>query len=128
MQAVLRVATVALFLSLTLLAGDGSGSAAPHPAVHVEAAPIPLTGYDWTNMSPSGGPSGTIVNMAMVYHSSADRMVVFGGADFPGHGSNTTRAYHDESHTRTDPNPATHPHRGWPGRAPPDNRAPRLTH
>src|SRR2546428_4488329 len=108
MQAVLRVATVALFLSLTLLAGDGSGSAAPHPAVHVEAAPIPLTGYDWTNMSPSGGPSGTIVNMAMVYDSSADRMVVFGGAAFPGHGSNTTLGFDYESDTRTYPDPETH--------------------
>src|SRR5947209_8580584 len=126
MRAVLRVATVAVFLSLILLAGDGSGSAAPHPAVHVEAAPIPLTGYDWTNMSPSGGPSGTIVNMAMVYDSSADRMVVFGGTDFRGHGSNTTWAYDYESNTWTDRNPETHPHGGWLDRAAYDSWAHRM--
>src|SRR5438445_306767 len=126
MRAVLRVATVAVFLSLTLLAGDGSGSAAPHPAIHVEAAPIPLTGSDWTNMSPSGGPPGTIVNMAMVYDSSADRMVVFGGTDFKGHGSNTTWAYDYESNTWTDRNPETHPHGGWLDRAAYDSWAHRM--
>src|SRR2546427_12900446 len=99
MQAVLRVATVAVFLSLTLLAGDGSGSAAPHPAVHVEAAPIPLTGSDWTNMSPSGGPSGTHPNMAMGYDSSAGRLGEFGGGDVQRHGNKNERGGGDEADT-----------------------------
>src|SRR5438552_3570654 len=68
-------------------------------------------------MSPSGGPAGTIVNMAMVYDSAADRMVVFGGTDFQGHGSDTTWAYDFESNTWTDRNPETHPHAGWLDRA-----------
>src|SRR5437879_13720167 len=126
MRAVLRVATVAVFLSLILLAGDGSGSAAPHPAVHVEAAPIPLTGSDWTNMSPSGGPSGTIVNMAMVYDSSADRMVVFGGTDFQGQGCDKTRAYECGAKTWNERNPGTHPTAGWLDRAAYDHWAHRV--
>src|SRR2546422_11368843 len=108
MQAVLRVATVAVFLSLTLLAGDGSGSAAPHPAVHVEAAPIPLTGSDWTNMSPSDAPAGYL-NMAMVYDSDADRMVAYGGWDGTDDFSNETWAYDFESNTWTNLHPVGRP-------------------
>jgi len=108
MQAVLRVATVAVFLSLTLLAGDGSGSAAPHPAVHVEAAPIPLTGSDWTNMSPSDAPAGYL-NMAMVYDSDADRMIAYGGYVGNDDFSNETWAYDFESNTWTNLHPAGHP-------------------
>jgi len=77
-------------------------------------------------MSPSGGPSGTIVNMAMVYDSSADRMVVFGGTDFQGHGSDKTWAYDYESNTWTDRNPGTHPHAGWLDRAAYDSWAHRM--
>ena len=114
MQAVLRVATVAVFLSLTLLAGDGSGAAASHTAVRVEAAPIPLTGSDWTNMSPAGAPAGTLVNMAMAYDSAADRMVVFGGYDFGGGpGSDKTWTYDFESNIWTNRNPRVHPPAGW---------------
>ncbi|HKW42909.1 MAG TPA: kelch repeat-containing protein, partial [Thermoplasmata archaeon] len=68
-------------------------------------------------MTPTGGPQGVLVNMAMVYDSNADRMVVFGGYDYLGSGSDKTWAYDFESNTWTNRNPAVHPPKGWLDRA-----------
>lgn len=116
MRATLAVAVVVL--SVIGLVGVAQGESPPG-AMAIRGSPlaVPLLDADWTNMSPSGGPAGTIVNMAMVYDSAADRMVVFGGTDFRGNGSNKTWAYDYESNTWTDRNPATHPHAGWLDRA-----------
>ncbi len=125
MRGLFLAATVAVLLSAGALAGDFAGTASARGAVMPDSVPFG-SGYDWTNMSPSGGPAGTIVNMAMVYDSSADRMVVFGGTDFQGHGSDTTWAYDFESNTWTDRNPETHPHAGWLDRAAYDSWAHRM--
>ena len=123
MRGLLLAATVAVLLSVGSLAGDFSGIASARGAVRPVSLPIPTSAYDWTNMRPSGGPAGTIVNMAMVYDSAADRMVVFGGTAFQGKGSNKTWAYDYESNTWTDRNPETHPHAGWLDRAAYDSAA-----
>ena len=84
-----------------------------------------MGGSDWTNMNPGTAPSAS-VNMAMVYDSSADRIIVFGGYDGSPQGSDRTWAYDFESNTWTDLAPAVHPPAGWLDRAAYDRWAERM--
>src|SRR5205809_3059795 len=111
---VLRGSSTIVFLALLLLIPGPSVSAGAPPIVRGHASP--MGGSDWTNMNPGTAPSAS-VNRAMVYDSSADRMIVFGGYDGSPQGSDRTWAYDFESNTWTDLAPAVHPPAGWLDRA-----------
>src|SRR5437773_2227126 len=111
---VLRGSSTIVILALLLLLPGPSVSAGVPPIVRGHASP--MGGSDWTNMNPGTAPSAS-VNMAMVYDSSADRMIVFGGYDGSPQGSDRTWAYDFESNTWTDLAPAVHPPAGWLDRA-----------
>src|SRR5436189_151244 len=110
----LRGSSTIVFLAFLLLIPGPSVSAGIPPIARGHASP--MGGSDWTNMNPGTAPSAS-VNMAMVYDSSADRIIVFGGYDGSPQGSDRTWAYDFESNTWTDLAPAVHPPAGWLDRA-----------
>src|SRR5438132_6502398 len=119
----LRGSSTIVFLAFLLLIPGPSVSAGVPPIARGHASP--MGGSDWTNMNPGTAPSAS-VNMAMVYDSSADRIIVFGGYDGSPQGSDRTWAYDFESNTWTDLAPAVHPPAGWLDRAAYDRWAERM--
>src|SRR5438874_22449 len=119
----LRGSSTIVFLAFLLLLPGPSVSAGVPPIARGHASP--MGGSDWTNMNPGTAPSAS-VNMAMVYDSSADRIIVFGGYDGSPQGSDRTWAYDFESNTWTDLAPAVHPPAGWLDRAAYDRWAERM--
>src|SRR5947208_1125177 len=119
----LRGSSTIVFLAFLLLIPGPSVSAGVPPIARAHA--FPMGGSDWTNMNPGTAPSAS-VNMAMVYDSSADRIIVFGGYDGSPQGSDRTWAYDFESNTWTDLAPAVHPPAGWLDRAAYDRWAERM--
>src|SRR5438874_11992411 len=119
----LRGSSTIVFLALLLLIPGPSVSGGVPPIARGHASP--MGGSDWTNMNPGTAPSAS-VNMAMVYDSSADRIIVFGGYDGSPQGSDRTWDYDFESNRWTYLAPAIHPTAGWLGRAAYDRWAERM--